>query len=90
MSILLELFSAPGCRQCARALESLEAILADWPDTDIVWRQVNILEELDYTVACGVLATPAIAIDGKLVFTALPSAQKLRQTLQQHLRASQD
>ncbi|KRT56653.1 Thioredoxin domain, partial [endosymbiont of Ridgeia piscesae] len=44
---------------------------------------VNVLEELDYAVQIGVLATPAIAIDGELVFTALPSEKRLRQTLQQ-------
>ncbi|EGW55240.1 hypothetical protein TevJSym_ae00970 [endosymbiont of Tevnia jerichonana (vent Tica)] len=46
---------------------------------------VNVLEELDYAVQIGVLATPAIAIDGELVFTALPSEKRLRQTLQQRI-----
>jgi protein-disulfide isomerase len=51
--------------------------------TDVQWREVNILEEMDYAVDLGVLSTPAIAINGKLVFTGLPSHKKLHRALQQ-------
>jgi predicted thioredoxin/glutaredoxin len=37
-------------------------------------------------VRLGVLSTPAIAVDGELVFSALPSAKKLRQTLERRLQ----
>jgi len=87
MSILVEVFSAPACRQCAHAAEQLQTVLAEWPQAHIEWRMVNIIEELDYSVSVGVLTTPAIAIDGKLVFSALPSQKKLRQTLQQYSEA---
>lgn len=43
-----------------------------------MWHDVNILEEMDYAVEVGVMASPAIAIDGQLVFSSLPSADKLR------------
>ena len=36
---------------------------------------------MDYAVSLGVQSTPAIAINGKLEFTSLPSAKKLRQAL---------
>ena len=83
--IQVEVFTAPGCGKCGRAKDVLKTVVDEWADADIDWREVNILEELDYTVQLGVLATPAIAIDGKLVFTGLPSEKKLLQALRKHL-----
>jgi protein-disulfide isomerase len=45
------------------------------------WREVNILQEMDYAVDLGVLSTPAIAINGELVFTSLPSSKQLQAAL---------
>ena len=44
---------------------------------DLEWRSLNVLEELDYAVELGVLSLPAIAIDGELVFAALPTPKQL-------------
>jgi len=85
MSIQVEVFSAPGCGKCGHAKEVLRSVVDTWTDDRIEWREVNILEELDYAVQLGVLSTPAIAIDGKLVFTGLPSEKKLRQALELHI-----
>ena len=85
----VEVFTAPGCGKCGRAKDVLKAVVDDWTDADVDWREVNILEELDYTVQLGVLSTPAIAIDGKLVFTGLPSEKKLLQALRKHMEEGQ-
>ncbi len=85
MSIRVEVFSAPGCGKCGRAKQVLRRIAEEWEAGAIQWREVDILEELDYAVALGVLSTPAIAVDGVLLFTSLPSEKKLRQALQQAL-----
>lgn len=85
MTIKVEVFSSPGCGKCGHAKEVLRKIAQEM-DGDIEWREVNVLEEMDYAVRLGVMSTPAIAVNSKLVFTALPSAMKLRQTLEQELR----
>jgi len=87
MSINIEVFSAPGCGKCGRAKDVLRQIVGTWPDDVVVWREVNILDELDYAVEIGVLSTPAIAIDGKLIFTGLPSEKKLRQAIENKVSA---
>lgn len=56
----------------------LRSLATEIGNDNIQWREVNVLEDLDYAVALSVLATPAIAIDGKLVFTGLPAIEKLR------------
>ncbi len=89
MNIQVEVFTAPGCGKCGRAKDVLKGVADAWPDAIVEWREVNILEELDYAVQLGVLSTPAIAIDGELVFVSLPSEKKLRQALQQRLDKQQ-
>jgi len=85
MTIKVEVFSSPGCGKCGHAKEVLRKIAQEMGG-GIEWREVNVLEEMDYAVRLGVMSTPAIAVNSKLVFTALPSATKLRQTLEQELR----
>lgn len=84
--IKVEVFSSPGCAKCMQAKVVLKAILEELGEDKVTWREVNILEEMDYAVDLGVMATPAMAIDGKLVFSSLPSAAKLRSELDKRLR----
>jgi protein-disulfide isomerase len=82
----VEVFSSPGCGKCGHAKEVLKKIAAEIGGGRIEWREVNVLAEMDYAVSLGVLSTPAIAVNGQLAFTALPSAKKLRETLERRLR----
>ncbi len=90
MSIKVEVFSSPGCSKCSHARELLKKIVLEKGESCIHWREVNILQELDYAVSLGVLSTPAIAIDGQLIFTRLPSARKLQSALEEHIHKAQD
>lgn len=79
--VRIEVFTAPGCGRCGRAKTVLAEVLATMTAERYQWREVNILEEIDYAVELGVLATPAIAINGELVFSALPSSCQLQDAL---------
>jgi predicted thioredoxin/glutaredoxin len=85
MAIKVEVFSSPGCAKCGHARDVLRKLAAEIGGGCIEWRDVNVLEELDYAVRLGVLSTPAIAVDGELVFSSLPSARKLREVLETKL-----
>lgn len=85
MSISIELFSTPGCSRSARSLDSLKAIAQAFAAHRVTWRDVNLLDELDYAVQLGVLTPPSMAIDDELVFAKLPSAAKLRDELARRL-----
>ena len=78
----VELFYSPGCQKCAAAREGLRAA-AEQVIPDLVWRDLNVLEELDYAVELGVLTLPAMAIDRKLVFSSLPTPAQLVKVLRQ-------
>lgn len=77
----VEIFSSPGCGKCAQAKAVLKTVAEELGQDKISWREVNILEEMDYAVDLGVMSSPAIAIDGQLAFGSLPSAGKLRAEL---------
>lgn len=83
--IKIEVFSSPGCSKCGHAKEMLRKIAEELDADRITWREVNILDELDYSVKMGVMSTPAIAIDNELVFSGLPSSKKLRAYLENKL-----
>ncbi|MBI2382029.1 MAG: thioredoxin family protein [Gammaproteobacteria bacterium] len=71
----VELFYAPGCGKCAGATTALKA--AAEALSGVEWCEVNVLDDLDRAVDRGVLTLPALAIDGYLVFTALPTVEQL-------------
>ena len=86
--IKVEAFSSPGCAKCAKAKDTLKAIIDELGQDRVIWRDVNILEELDYAVELGVFSPPAIAIDSELVFPALPNPSRLRAELVKRLEKS--
>lgn len=86
MTIKVELFSVPGCSKCAGAKEALKSVVQDVGQDKIAWRDVDILEEMDYATELGLMSSGGIAIDGKLVFQRLPSADKLREELIRRLK----
>ena len=86
----VEVFSSPGCGKCGQAKTVLKAVAEELGADKVQWRDVNILEEMDYAVDLGVTVLPSIAIDGKLVFASLPSAAKLRAELEQQLRQANE
>ena len=85
--IRIEVFSSPGCSRCGQVFDVLQTITQEFGAERIEWREVNVLEELEYAVELGVLSMPAIAIDGELVFKSHPSTVKLRDALDVRLQA---
>ncbi len=74
----IELISASGCKKCVQAREELKAVATEAVQGYLQWRDVNVLDELDYAVSLGVLTLPAMAVNGKLAFTSLPTPEQLR------------
>lgn len=82
----IEILYAPGCSKCKRELPTLRAAAARVvPELD--WQEIDIAQAIDYAVELGVMRPPAVAINGKLEFTALPSADELANAMRQHLGA---
>ncbi len=76
----VEFFYSPGCKECEAAQANLRG-LAQKAVAGLERRELNVLDELEYAVDLGVLTLPAIAVDGELVFSFLPTLQQLLATL---------
>lgn len=83
MTVKVEIFYILGCKACLAAHDELRAA-AQESVSDIDWRELNVLEQLDYAVELGVLTLPSIVIDGKLAFTSMPTVAQLRAALIEH------
>lgn len=82
MTVKIEVIAAPGCKKCAGAQGELRAIAVSMlGEGSLVWREVSVLEELDYAVSLGVLTMPAIAVNGELTFPSLPTPEQFRVAL---------
>lgn len=88
MKILLEVFAAPGCAKCAQTRQALKSVAEELDKERFVWREVNVLEEMDRAVELGVMSPPSLAIDGKLVFPALPTPARLRAELAKRMKGA--
>ncbi len=44
------MFSSPGCSRCGQVFDVLQTITRDLGAERIGWREVNVLDELDYAV----------------------------------------
>ena len=75
-----ELYYTPGCEKCTDSKDELRALATELVP-DLVWRELNVLDELEYAVEVGILTLPSMAIDGEVIFSSLPTPRQLRREL---------
>lgn len=80
----IEVLHAGGCAMCQRDLPTLRAV-AQALDPGVEWLELDIMRAIDYAVELGVMKPPAVAIDGELVFSALPTQDALAAAIQVRL-----
>lgn len=74
----VELLFAGGCSKCA---EAREALRGEAQSLGAEWKEIDIAKNPNRAVDLGVVSTPAVAIDGELVFKTLPTAAELRNAI---------
>ncbi len=80
-SVLVEVLTASGCGRCQKIKVLAKAVIAELYDDRVHYREINVVDEIDYAVSLGVMSTPAIALNSELVFAAPPSKAKLQQAI---------
>ncbi len=82
MTVTVELIHVPACERCADSREALREVAQTVIGDALTWRDLNVIEHLDYAVSLGVLTLPAVAINGHLVFSSLPTPEQLKRALE--------
>jgi hypothetical protein len=59
----------------------VQQVIADCDDERIQYREVDVVDAIDYAVELAILRVPAIAINGDLVFSTLPKPQALQDAI---------
>jgi len=89
-AVAIEVFLSNFCENCANARVLVEKEIARLGNARFDVCYIDVLEQIDHAVALGVLATPAIAINGKLVFTGLPTSAALQTVLAEYVAAGDE
>ncbi len=79
-AVSVEFFFAGGCENCVKARKALRK--AAESTAGVVWKEIDIGQNPHQAVDMGVVTTPAVAIDGRLVFKSAPSPAELKSALQ--------
>ncbi len=87
-NIKIELFSASNCSRCVNAKKQLQNMINEIANCKVDYYELNVIDKLDYAVSLGVLITPAIAINGELIFSAMPTLKQLQKELNKYLDES--
>ena len=79
----VEYLFAGGCSHCAVARDKLRR--AAESVAGVHWSEVDIAREPARAVDLGVVATPALVIDGELAFGSAPSPAELRAAIEKRI-----
>ncbi len=82
MAITVDLIHVPACERCAESREALRQVAHAVIGDALTWRDLNVIEHMEYAVSLGVLTLPSVAINGRLVFSSLPTPQQLKRALE--------
>jgi len=88
-AVAVDLFWASSCTRCQQAKLEISNVISQLENKRLCYREIDVLEEIDYAVDIGVLKTPSIAINGKLIFSSLPLIKHFVAALEQALVETQ-
>ena len=77
-AVTVELLFAGGCSKCA---EARDALRGEAESLGAQWEEIDVAKNPNRAVDLGVVSTPAVAIDGNLVFKTLPGTRELRKVI---------
>ncbi|MFQ5852391.1 MAG: thioredoxin family protein [Candidatus Binatia bacterium] len=81
----IEILTATGCSKCLKAHQTIKKVISEFGN-QIDYHEVNITEQPEKLAQYGVISTPCVVIDGRLVFEGLPKEADLRGEIIHQLR----
>ncbi|GAB6054895.1 MJ0307 family thioredoxin [Methanobacterium alkalithermotolerans] len=84
MVVKIEVFTSPTCPYCPMAIEVVDEAKKDLGDVLEV-ETVDIMQDREKAVNYGLMAVPAIAMNGVVKFVGAPSKEELMQAIKEEL-----
>lgn len=82
--VIVEVVDSPKCPKCRKTMELAERVVRDYEGVEL--RRVDVLEDSARIVELGVLTTPAVAVNGEVVFTGLVKEGELRRSIEEAIK----
>jgi thioredoxin 1 len=80
MVVKIEVFTSPTCPYCPMAVEVIGEAKKELGDA-IEVEKIDIMVDREKAIEYGLMAVPAIAINGVLTFVGAPSKEELMEAL---------
>ena len=84
--VYVEDFMSPGCVGCP-AVETMLTELIGELGGDITVEKVDVTVDTARAVQYGIMAVPAIAVNGELKFSGIPKKDEVKKALQEAMAA---
>ncbi|AXV37028.1 MAG: MJ0307 family thioredoxin [Methanobacteriaceae archaeon] len=84
MVVKVEVFTSPTCPYCPMAIEVVDAAKKDLGDS-IEVEKIDIMQDREKAIEYGLMAVPAIAINGVVKFVGAPSLEELMAALKEDM-----
>ncbi|HDT14075.1 MAG TPA: thioredoxin [Candidatus Aminicenantes bacterium] len=83
--VYVEEFTSPGCVGCPAVKAMLEELSREF-DGRVIVEEINIAEDASRAASYGIMTVPAVAVNGNLLFTGVPSRQDLRNAILEEMK----
>lgn len=84
MVVKIEVFTSPTCPYCPMAIQVVSEAKKELGDS-IEVETVDIMQDREKAVNYGLMAVPAIAMNGVVKFVGAPSKEELMQAIKEEL-----
>lgn len=84
MVVKIEVFTSPTCPYCPMAIEVVNQAKKELGDA-IEVEKIDIMVDREKAIEYGLMAVPAIAVNGILTFVGAPSKEELMEALKEVL-----
>ena len=82
MVVKVEVFTSPSCPYCPMAIEVVNEVEKEMPGVMEV-EKIDILVDREKAIDYGIMAVPAIALDGVVHFVGAPSKEELVKAIEE-------
>lgn len=85
MVVKVEVFTSPSCPYCPMAIEVVNEVEKDMPGTLEV-EKIDIMVDREKAIEYGLMAVPAIALNGVVRFVGAPAKEELVKAIEEEMK----
>jgi small redox-active disulfide protein 1 len=84
MVVKVEVFTSPSCPYCPMAIQVVEEVEKEMPK-DLEVEKIDIMVDREKAIEYGLMAVPAIALNGVVRFVGAPNKDELLSAIKEEL-----